>query len=77
MAIWDDGDDLHAERLAPYPHAREVLGLRAHRAGAAMLIGGYARTAEATQLIATGWARPIVAARATIRSRAPARASRG
>ncbi|SDL70533.1 replication restart DNA helicase PriA [Nonomuraea maritima] len=71
VAIWDDGDDLHAERLAPYPHAREVLGLRAHRAGAAMLIGGYARTAEATQLVATGWARPIVAARTTIRSLAP------
>ncbi|MER6945714.1 primosomal protein N' [Nonomuraea sp. NPDC000554] len=69
--IWDDGDDLHAERLAPYPHAREVLALRAHRAGAAMLIGGYTRTAEATQLIATGWARPLVAARETIRRLAP------
>ncbi|MEV0596420.1 primosomal protein N' [Nonomuraea cavernae] len=71
VAIWDDGDDLHAERLAPYPHAREVLALRAHRTGAAMLIGGYSRTAEATQLVATGWARPIVAARQTIRSLAP------
>src|SRR5581483_9930887 len=27
--IWDDGDDLHAEPRAPYPHAREVLLLRA------------------------------------------------
>lgn len=71
VAIWDDGDDLHAERLAPYPHAREVLGLRAHRSGAGMLIGGYARTAEATQLVASRWARPIVAARTTIRSLAP------
>ncbi|MEW1848106.1 primosomal protein N' [Nonomuraea angiospora] len=71
VAIWDDGDDLHAERLAPYPHAREVLGLRAHRSGAAMLIGGYARTAEATQLVASGWARPIVAARTTIRGLGP------
>ncbi|MGW2154242.1 primosomal protein N' [Nonomuraea sp. NPDC001699] len=71
VAIWDDGDDLHAERLAPYPHAREVLGLRAHRTGAAMLIGGYARTAEATQLVATRWARPIVAARTMIRTVAP------
>ncbi|MFC4007621.1 primosomal protein N' [Nonomuraea purpurea] len=71
VAIWDDGDDLHAERLAPYPHAREVLGLRAHRTGAAMLIGGYARTAEATQLVASQWARPIVAARTLIRGLAP------
>ncbi|NUW39918.1 primosomal protein N' [Nonomuraea rhodomycinica] len=71
VAIWDDGDDLHAERLAPYPHAREVLALRAHRSGAAMLIGGHTRTAEATQLIAARWARPIVADRRTVRSLAP------
>lgn len=69
--IWDDGDDLHAERLAPYPHAREVLVLRAHRAGAGMLIGGHARTAEAARLIAQGWARPLTASRETIRRRAP------
>ncbi len=31
VVLWDDGDDLHAERRAPYPHAREVLALRAHR----------------------------------------------
>ncbi|GAA2384229.1 primosomal protein N' [Nonomuraea africana] len=71
VVIWDDGDDLHAERLAPYPHTREVLALRAHRAGAGMLIGGYSRTAEATQLLAAGWAGAIVADRATIRAVAP------
>ena len=27
--VWDDGDDLHAEPHAPYPHVREVLPLRA------------------------------------------------
>ncbi|MEU8380416.1 primosomal protein N' [Streptosporangium sp. NPDC048865] len=69
--IWDDGDDLHSERLAPYPHAREILALRAHRARAGLLVGGYARTAEATQLIAAGWAGPIAAARGTVRTRAP------
>jgi primosomal protein N' (replication factor Y) (superfamily II helicase) len=71
VAVWDDGDDLHAERLAPYPHTREVLALRAHRTGAAMLVGGYSRTAESTQLIAGGWARPIVAARESVRAAAP------
>ncbi|MEO3858409.1 primosomal protein N' [Acrocarpospora sp. B8E8] len=69
--LWDDGDDLHAERLAPYPHAREVLALRAHQAEAGMLIGGYAMTAEAAQLIATGWAKPLVADRDGVRARAP------
>ena len=59
VVLWDDGDDLHAEPRAPYPHAREVLALRAHRTGAAALIGGFARTAELTQLVAGGWARPL------------------
>jgi primosomal protein N' (replication factor Y) len=72
VVLWDEGHDLHAEPRAPYPHAREVLTLRAHRAGAAALIGGHARTAEAAQLLARCWARPLAAARATVRSRAPA-----
>jgi primosomal protein N' (replication factor Y) len=72
VVLWDDGDDLHAEPHAPYPHAREVLALRAHRTGAAVLIGGFARTAESTSLVATGWARPIVADRPMLRDHAPA-----
>jgi primosomal protein N' (replication factor Y) len=71
VVIWDEGDDLHAEPRAPYPHARDVLLLRAHQCGAAALIGGYARTAEAAQLIATGWAKPLAADRQTVRASAP------
>jgi primosomal protein N' (replication factor Y) len=71
VVLWDEGDDLLAEPRAPYPHAREVLALRAHRAGAAALIGGFARTAEAAQLVAGGWARPLEAQRATVRRYAP------
>jgi len=71
VVIWDDGDDLHAEPRAPYPHAREVLALRAHRAAAGALIGGFARTAEASRLIGTGWAAAITADRPTIRGCAP------
>src|SRR5699024_11716037 len=33
VALWDDGDDLLAEPRAPYPHAREVLAMRASREG--------------------------------------------
>ena len=33
VVIWDDGDDLHAEPRAPYPHAREVLLTRARARG--------------------------------------------
>jgi primosomal protein N' (replication factor Y) (superfamily II helicase) len=71
VVIWDDGDDLHAEPRAPYPHAREVLALRAHRIGAGALIGGFARTAEAASLVNAGWAAAITAARPTVRGRAP------
>jgi primosomal protein N' (replication factor Y) len=56
VVIWDDGDDLLAEPRAPYCHARDVAILRAHRAGASMLLAGHAVTAEGAQLLATGWA---------------------
>ncbi len=72
VVVWDDGDDLHDEPRAPYPHVREVLALRAHLTGAAMLVGGHARTAEAQLLLQTGWAKPLVAERATVRAAAPA-----
>jgi primosomal protein N' (replication factor Y) (superfamily II helicase) len=71
VVVWDDGDDLHAEPRAPYPHAREVLALRAHRARAAALIGGFARTAEATSLVASGWAAALAADRQVVRRFAP------
>ncbi|HVX68610.1 MAG TPA: primosomal protein N' [Mycobacteriales bacterium] len=56
MVVWDDGDDLLAEPRAPYCHARDVAVLRAHRAGASMLLAGHAVTAEGAQLLSTGWA---------------------
>ncbi|WP_026123134.1 primosomal protein N' [Nocardiopsis chromatogenes] len=72
VVLWDDGDDVHADPHAPYPHARTVLTLRAHRAGAAALIGGHTRTAEGARLVESGWAHPLTADRATVRRRAPA-----
>jgi primosomal protein N' (replication factor Y) (superfamily II helicase) len=71
VVLWDDGDDLHAEPRAPYPNAREVLALRAHRSDAAALIGGFARTAELTQLVAAGWARPLTGSLEALRQAAP------
>jgi primosomal protein N' (replication factor Y) (superfamily II helicase) len=71
VVLWDDGDDLHAEPRAPYPNAREVLALRAHRSRAAALIGGFARTAELTQLVAAGWARPLTGGPEALRQAAP------
>ncbi len=71
VVIWDDGDDLHAEPRAPYPHAREVLLLRAHLEGAAAVLGGHAVTAEGAHLVATGWASALGADRAVTRAVAP------
>jgi primosomal protein N' (replication factor Y) (superfamily II helicase) len=71
VVLWDDGDDLHAEPRAPYPNAREVLALRAYQSGAAALIGGFARTAELTQLVAAGWAKPLAGRPEILRRVAP------
>ena len=71
VVVWDDGDDLHAEPRTPYPHVRDVLVQRAHLAGAAALVGGHARTAEAQVLLDTGWARALDAPRAVVRAVAP------
>ena len=71
LVVWDDGDDLHAEPRAPYPHVRDVLVLRAHAVGAALLVAGHARTAEGQLLVESGWAREIVADRATVRAAMP------
>lgn len=69
VVIWDDGDDLHAEPRAPYPHTRDVLLLRSENEQAAALVGGFARSVEANQLLAAGWAREISLPRAALRDR--------
>ena len=71
VAVWDDGDDLHAEPRAPYAHVREVLLLRAHATGAAALVGGYTCTAEGAQLVESRWAYPLTAFRSTVRAKSP------
>ena len=69
VAVWDDGDDLHAEPRAPYPHTRETLLLRAEREGAAALVGGFVRTVEGEYLIRTGWAHELAPSRDEVRGR--------
>lgn len=56
VAVWDDGDDVLAEPRAPYAHARDVAVLRAHLAGAGLVLAGHAVTAEGATLTASGWA---------------------
>ena len=73
VIIWDDGDDLHAEPRAPYPHARDVLLTRAQLAECGALVGGFTRTGEGQLLLETGWAKEIVAPRPVLRKSSPAR----
>lgn len=69
--VWDDGDDLHAEPRAPYPHPRQVLALRAGLEEAAYVCGGFAMTAEGAALVESGWAQPVVGTRSAVRAGAP------
>ena len=69
--LWDDGDAAHSDDHAPQPHAREVLLQRAVTERAGFLLGGFGCTVEAAQLVETGWARPLTAARETVRKAAP------
>lgn len=62
VVVWDDGDDNFAEPRAPYAHARDVAIVRAHQAGAGLVIAGHAVSAEGEGLAESGWA---VAADAT------------
>ena len=70
--VWDDGDDLHDEPRAPYPQVRTVLAMRSRLEGAALVVGGLSRTAEAALLVRSGWAEDVSAARDTVRRVAPA-----
>jgi primosomal protein N' (replication factor Y) (superfamily II helicase) len=71
VALWDDGDDLLAEQRAPYPHTRDVLALRADGAHAAVLLAGYARTAEVQAWLERGWLLELAEDRVSVRHAAP------
>ncbi|MCM3926247.1 primosomal protein N', partial [Frankia sp. AiPs1] len=71
LVVWDDGDELHAEPLAPYPHTRDVAVLRARQDGCALLIGGFCPTTEAEALVRGGWAHPLVLPLPEVRALAP------
>ncbi|THV30755.1 primosome assembly protein PriA [Glycomyces paridis] len=71
VAVWDDGDKNLISLHAPHPHAREVLLTRAELAGAACVVGGFARTAQAQLLVETGWAVSAHAHREALRAASP------
>ena len=55
IAIWDDGDPLHAEPLSPYVHSRDAALLRQEQQGSALVLLGHSRSAEVERLVEIGW----------------------
>ena len=55
IAVWDDGDPLHREPLAPYVHARDAALIRQEQQGGALIIAGHSRSTEVQRLVEVGW----------------------
>ena len=71
LVCWDDGDDLHQEPRAPYPHVREVLRVRAGVEGAALLVGGFTRSVELQAWVEEGLLPDVAPTREVVRAAAP------
>ncbi|AOX44642.1 hypothetical protein [Microbacterium sp. BH-3-3-3] len=63
VAIWDDGDSLLAEPLAPGVHARDAALVRQELEGSALLFAGHTRTTDVQRLVEVGYVREIVQTR--------------
>jgi primosomal protein N' (replication factor Y) len=69
IALWDDGDPLFEEPLAPYVHARDAALVRQELAEPAsgekpaLLLAGHTRTSDVERLIAVGWVQDVPPAR--------------
>ena len=59
IALWDEGDPLHGEPLAPYAHSRDVALLRQEQSGAALAFLGHSRSTEVERLVEIGWLRDL------------------
>ncbi|CAN5532605.1 primosomal protein N' [soil metagenome] len=63
LAVWNDGDPLLAEPLAPYVHARDAALIRQEQQGSALVFAGHTRTAEVERLVELGHLRELAPAR--------------
>lgn len=63
VAIWDDGDPLYDEPLAPYAHARDVALVRQAQEGGALLFAGHTRSTDVQRLVEMGFVVEVRAAR--------------
>lgn len=63
VALWDDGDPLLDEPLAPYAHARDVALVRQSLDGCALLFAGHTRTTDVERLVSIGFVAEVQTAR--------------
>lgn len=59
ILLWDDGDPLHREPLAPYAHARDVALVRQTQSGAGLVLLSHARSVDAERLVEIDWLTPV------------------
>lgn len=59
IVVWDDGDPLLAEPLAPHIHARDAALLRHARSGAALVFASHSRSTAVERLAEIGWLQPL------------------
>ncbi len=59
IAVWDDGDPLHSEPLAPYVHTRDAALLRQEQQGCALMFVSHSRSTEVERLVEVGWMRSV------------------
>jgi len=55
IAVWDDGDGLHAEPHAPGIHSRDLALLRQEQSGCALVLAAHARSTDTQRLLELGW----------------------
>ncbi|WP_312167715.1 primosomal protein N' [Microbacterium sp.] len=63
VAVWDDGDPLLGEPLAPYINARDAALLRQEQEDSSLLFVGHTRTTDVERLVVHGWLQDVRAAR--------------
>jgi primosomal protein N' (replication factor Y) len=60
IVVWNDGDPLLGEPLAPYVHARDAALVRQDQQGAALVFAGHTRSTEVERLVEVGYLREIL-----------------
>ncbi|MCU1414163.1 MAG: hypothetical protein JWN80_1503 [Microbacteriaceae bacterium] len=66
IAVWDDGDPLHAEPLSPYVHTRDAALVRQEQQGCALAFVGHSRSADVERLVELGWLAEALPVRAIL-----------